>query len=89
MRWRRLAEQGQRQQAVVDRAVRLYRHRVLAGTQRAVLRHWRATVESRRALMRSAAVGFVHAFLALRLRKFLTAWHRWVAAQEQRDVINA
>lgn len=67
-------ELNRRQQAVVDRAVRLYRHRVLAGTQRAVLRRWRALVDSRRAVVRSAAVSFVHAYLAVWRRKVFAAW---------------
>ncbi|GLC68628.1 hypothetical protein PLESTF_000716600 [Pleodorina starrii] len=74
LRWQRLVELGRRQQAVVDRAVRLYRHRVLAGTQRAVLRHWRAVVEGRQGRMRSAALGFVHAFLIIWRRRILAAW---------------
>ncbi|EFJ41501.1 hypothetical protein VOLCADRAFT_98490 [Volvox carteri f. nagariensis] len=75
LRWQRLVATGRRQQAVVDRAVRMYRHRVLAATQRAVLRHWRAAVDDRRGLLRSAAVSFVHAYLSIWRRKVLIAWH--------------
>ncbi len=46
IRWQRMVELSRRQAAVVERAVRLFRHRVLAATQRAVLRGgltwWRA-----------------------------------------------
>ncbi|GIL55169.1 hypothetical protein Vafri_10769 [Volvox africanus] len=75
LRWQRLVELSRRQQAVVDRAVRLYRHRVLASTQRAVLRHWRALVEGRRGLLRSAAVSFVQAYLSVWRRRVFAAWH--------------
>ncbi|GLI67412.1 hypothetical protein VaNZ11_011607 [Volvox africanus] len=75
LRWQRLVELGRRQQAVVDRAVRLYRHRVLASTQRTVLRHWRALVEGRRGLLRSAAVSFVQAYLSVWRRRVFAAWH--------------
>lgn len=37
LRWRMLSLAMQRQRAVLDRAVRMYSHRVVAGTQRRVL----------------------------------------------------
>ena len=37
MRWRRFSDQVSRQGAIVDRAVRMYNHRVIGGMQRAVL----------------------------------------------------
>ncbi|KAG2451177.1 hypothetical protein HYH02_003784 [Chlamydomonas schloesseri] len=75
IRWQRMVELSRRQAAVVERAVRLFRHRVLAATQRAVLRGWLDLVEGRRALMRSAAVGFVQAFLVFRMRRLFAEWH--------------
>ncbi len=68
-----------RQRAVVDRAVRLYRHRVLAATQRAVLTAWAGLVERRRAAMRTTALCFVHGYWAVRARRLLAAWRGWVA----------
>ncbi|KAG1666911.1 hypothetical protein FOA52_005971 [Chlamydomonas sp. UWO 241] len=89
LRWHNLSAGLRRQQAVVERAVRMYSHRVVGGTQRAVLQAWAAESARARDCRRSAAAAFVQAaLLALDRQRVSRAFGAW-AAQRSRALRTA
>ena len=79
LRWYAFSRALQRQQVVVDRAVRMYGHRVIASTQRAVLQTWSAVAQSVRGRRREAAAVFCQCFLIVHRRAALAlAFRTWV-----------
>ena len=81
LRWYALSRGLQRQRVIVDRAVRMYAHRVIASTQRAVLRGWSEVVEGIRDRRRATGVVFCQCLLiTLRKSTLLRAFRAWVAA---------
>ena len=81
LRWYGLSRALQRQQVLVDRAVRMYAHRVVAATQRAVLQAWAGLAAGERDRRRSAASVFCQAFAVIaRERALAWAFRTWVGA---------
>ena len=81
LRWYAMSRALQRQRVIVDRAVRMYGHRVIAGTQRAVLQAWAIFVERERVRRSSAAAAFCQAFVIMtRAARLAWAFRTWASA---------
>ena len=74
--WRSLSQAMSRRQATIERAVRMYQHRVLTVTAVAVLREWGRLAERSQAQRRSAAHVMLAAWERLWLTRTLVAWSR-------------
>ncbi|GAX74176.1 hypothetical protein CEUSTIGMA_g1625.t1 [Chlamydomonas eustigma] len=81
LQWQVLSRALVRQQAGLDRAVRMYSHRVVTATQSKVFSAWTTLASVSRASRRSVAVSFCQSFLVIERMKLLSrAFHKWERA---------
>lgn len=79
LKWQRLCRGLQQQQAIIERAVRLYQHRVLTAAKATAFKGWLQVTAMARQQRHSACVAYLQAYDHITLQRVFHSWLRMVA----------